>query len=85
MKLNYDNQNLDIEELELDSLFTGNKAKFLSPKELEKEKEKLKSCSVMKSQKKSVNLRLLASDIDKIKSKADYIMQIVINKLELDK
>ena len=73
MKSNYDNQKLNAEELKLDELFTGKDAVFLSPEELEEEKKKLKSYKVMKAQKKSVNLRLLASDIAKIKAKSEAI------------
>lgn len=73
MKPNYDNQNLNAEELVLDDLFTSDKAVLLSSEELKKEKSKLKSYKVMKSSKKSVNLRLLASDIAKIKAKAESI------------
>ena len=73
MKSNYDNQKLDAEELKTDELFTGKDVVFLSPDELEEEKEKLKSYKVMKAEKKSVNLRLLASDIAKIKAKSEAI------------
>jgi len=73
MKSNYDNQKLDAEELKLDELFTGKDVVFLSQDELEKEKKKLKSYKVMKAEKKSVNLRLLASDIAKIKAKSEAI------------
>jgi len=51
MKSNYDNQKLDAEELKLDELFTDKDTIFLSPDELEEEKEKLKSYKVVKATK----------------------------------
>ena len=69
----YDNQNLNAEELALEEMFTGDEVEFLSPEELQKEKKNLKAYQVQKSEKKSVNIRLLASDIAKIKAKSEAI------------
>ncbi len=69
----YDNQNLDKEELAMDELFTSEKAFFISKEELEKEKARYSSYKVKSESKKAVNLRLLSSDIAKIKAKAEWI------------
>jgi len=69
----YDNQNLNAEELALEEMFTSDEVEFLSPEELQKEKKNLKTYQVQKSEKKSVNIRLLASDIAKIKAKSEAI------------
>ena len=69
----YDNQNLNAEELALEEMFTSDEVEFLSPEELQKEKKNLKAYQVQKSEKKSVNIRLLASDIAKIKAKSEAI------------
>lgn len=69
----YDNQNLDKEELAMDELFTSEKALFISKEELEKEKARYSSYKVKSESKKTVNLRLLSSDIAKIKAKAEWI------------
>ncbi|MBQ7074269.1 hypothetical protein IJM86_04330 [bacterium] len=69
----YDNQNLNAEELALEEMFTGDEVEFFSPEALQKEKKNLKSYQVQKAEKKSVNIRLLASDIAKIKAKSEAI------------
>ena len=69
----YDNQNLNAEELALEEMFTSDEVEFLSPEELQKEKKNLKVYQVQKAEKKSVNIRLLASDIAKIKAKSEAI------------
>ena len=69
----YDNQNLTKEELAIDELFTSGKASFISKEELEKEKTRFSSYSVKDEAKKTANLRLLSSDLDKIKAKAEWI------------
>lgn len=69
----YDNQNLSKEELAIDELFTSGKASFISKEELEREKARFSSYSVKSESKKAVNLRILASDLAKIKAKAEWI------------
>ena len=69
----YDNQNLNAEELALEEMFASDEVEFLSPEELQKEKKNLKTYQVQKAEKKSVNIRLLASDIAKIKAKSEAI------------
>ena len=61
------------EELALEEMFTSDEVEFLSPEELQKEKKNLKAYQVQKAEKKSVNIRLLASDIAKIKAKSEAI------------
>ena len=70
---NYDNQNLDEEEQALEELFTSGEAIILSKEETEKERARLKKFSVRTENKKAVNLRLLESDVARIKAKAERI------------
>jgi len=70
---NYDNQNLDKEELALDELFTSSEASFMSKEELGKEKKRFSWYTIKSEQKKSINIRLLSSDVAKIKAKAEAI------------
>jgi len=67
----YDNQNLDEEELELEESLTSSMSRWLSAEQLEKEKARLKTYVVQKPQKKAISIRLLASDLMKLKSKAE--------------
>ena len=69
--LSYDNQNLDEEELELEESLTSSMSRWLSAEQLEKEKARLKTYVVQKPQKKAISIRLLASDLMKLKSKAE--------------
>lgn len=48
---NYDNQNLDKEELALDELFTSSEASFMSKEELEKEKKRFSWYTIKSEQK----------------------------------
>lgn len=69
--LNYDNQNLNVEKLALEESFSHLKSRWLHAKELEEENKKLKSYSVKKPEKKSISIRLLASDLVLIKAQAE--------------
>lgn len=66
---------LDKEELALEQAFEKEnmKTSFLSSDELKKEKLKLKKYKVAKPEKKWILIRLLLSDIVKIKAKAESI------------
>lgn len=69
--LNYNNQHLDKEELLLEESLTSSKSLGLIPQQLKAEKEKLQSYSVQKPAKKAISIRVLASDLVKLKSKAE--------------
>ena len=71
--LSYNNQNLTKEELELEEIFTSSESKGLSPEQLEKKKKILRTYTVQKPKKKSISIRLLASDLMKLKSKAEIM------------
>jgi len=63
------------EEQELQNVVTAEyiEKHRLSSSALEKRKKELQTYQVQKSEKKSVNIRLLASDIAKIKAKSEAI------------
>jgi len=66
----YDNQNLDAEELALEKSFSNLTSRWLTAKQLEEENKKLKSYTVKKPEKKSISIRLLASDLVAVKAQA---------------
>jgi len=61
------------EEKELQDLITPEyiKNNRLTDSEMKKRKEELKSYSVQKAEKKAISIRLLSSDILKLKAKAE--------------
>ncbi|GHW02335.1 hypothetical protein AGMMS50249_1210 [candidate division SR1 bacterium] len=69
--LSYDNQNLDAEELELEESFSHLKGRNLTSKQLAEENKRLRSYTVKKPEKKSISIRLLASDIIAVKAQAE--------------
>jgi predicted DNA binding CopG/RHH family protein len=86
--LSYDNQNLDVEELELEESFSNLKGRTLTPAQLAEENKKIKTYTVQKPEKKSISIRLLVSDIILIKSQAERmgipyqtLIALEINKL----
>ena len=66
-------QILTDEEKKLQDMITPEfiKNNRLSDSELEKRKSELKKCSVQKAEKKAISIRLLSSDILKLKAKAE--------------
>lgn len=72
-QLNYNTQNLDKEELLIEESLTSSISKGLSLEQLKKEKLKLQSYSVQKPAKKAISIRVLASDLVKLKSKAELM------------
>ena len=71
--LNYNNQHLDKEELLLEESLTSSKSQWLTAEQLKAEKSKLQSYSVQKPAKKAISIRILASDLVKLKSKAEIM------------
>ncbi|MDR0282429.1 MAG: hypothetical protein LBI53_03840 [Candidatus Peribacteria bacterium] len=69
--LNYDNQNLDEQELERDTYTSSMSSRELNAKQLEEEKKRLSTYTVQKPKKKSISIRLLATDLMKLKTKAE--------------
>ena len=63
-------QNLDEEELLIDEMFSWEESIWLTEAELKKSKENYSKYHSFKAEKKAVNVRLLTSDINKIKLKA---------------
>ena len=66
-------QNLTHEEKLLQDMITPEyiKKNRLPDSELKKRKSELKKCSVQKAEKKAISIRLLSSDILKLKAKAE--------------
>ena len=71
--LSYDNQNLDKEELEWEAYTSSMTSRELTAQQLEEEKKRLRTYTVQKPKKKSISIRLLSSDLMKLKSKAEIM------------
>ncbi|MCQ4140605.1 hypothetical protein [Chryseobacterium sp. EO14] len=71
--LNYNTQTLDKEELLLEESLTSSTSQGLTAQQLEAEKTKLQHYTVQKPVKKPISIRLLATDLVKLKSKAEMM------------
>ena len=70
--LSYDNQNLDPEELEREEYASSMTGRALNEQELEKENQRLREFTmIQKPKKKAISIRLLSTDLLKLKAKAE--------------
>ena len=71
--LSYTIQNLDKEELLLEESLTSDASHGLTNQQLKTEKTKLQGYMIQKPAKKPISIRLLATDLVKLKSKAEMM------------
>ncbi len=69
----YDTQVLDTEELLWEEVLTSADSQWLTVQQLRAEQSKLQQYTVKKPLKKPINIRILASDLIKLKSKAEMM------------